>query len=286
MTDHNKNLIIAPTVIVVGQTTFDMQGMDAFIELNGLNTIENYVGSPIQKLRDLEGAHSEQSEAELMAEFAGRFCYRSWGKGRPSDEYLPNVVEMRHGSVLEHVTLNIVIQGVSRSLTHELIRHRAGFAVSQESQRYVDANDVKWIIPPLLLSQCGHNLDHPRIQQFLQRCETMLGYYVAEQRAYREELEAETDLKAKTLIKKRANEAARSMLPNATETRLTWTGNLRALRHFCELRGDEHADLEIRRLAVAMTEMLMDRAPYTFADTETFEGEYGVGITAVGHTKV
>jgi thymidylate synthase (FAD) len=287
MTDLNAILIANPSVHVIAKSEFDTDGLDGWMELNGLETSEFYVGSPIQQIIDDSGRLTEEADqSEQIAEFAGRFCYRSFLKGRPTAEYLANVIEMRHGSVLEHVNYTFAIQGVSRSLTHELLRHRAGFAISQESQRYVDAKDIKFVIPPLLLFQCGGDMNHPRIQLFAERCERSLGDYKAEQAAYVGELEDETNLKAKTVIKKRANEAARSVLPNAAETRLTWTGNLRSLRHVIELRGDEHADLEIRRLAVMLAEIMIDRAPFAFFDVEILDGDFGVGTTRFQATKV
>src|SRR5580704_12547086 len=80
--------------------------------------------------------------AEALAEIAGRVCYMSFGKGRKSNrEYLDNILTSKHGSVL--------ITGVSRALTHELVRHRAGFAYSQLSQRYVDESEARYVVPPL-----------------------------------------------------------------------------------------------------------------------------------------
>lgn len=256
-----------------------------------------YEGSPLENI--VKGGvrvTPEQSDAELMAELAGRFCYNSFMKGRTSQDYLQNVIEMQHGSVLEHVTFNMIIEGVSRSLSHELIRHRAGFSPSQESQRYVDAKDIRFVVPPLLIHQTGGDRNHPRIAAFEDRCERALSAYVDEQAAYMDAFEAEhqastdvpgeMDVKTRTLLKKRANEAARSVLPNAAETRLMWTGNLRSLRHLFELRGETFADLEIRRLACAMADKIIDRAPYTFYDTEIRTGDYGVNTVKVGNHKV
>lgn len=287
-------MITAPKVFIIGSTQFDHEGLEAWVQDRGFRDDERFEGSPLQNI--LNGGvrlTEEQSDAELLSELAGRFCYNSMMKGRSSQEYLKNVIEMQHGSVLEHVTFNMIIEGVSRSLTHELIRHRAGFAPSQESQRYVDAKDINFVVPPLLLFQCNDDLNHPRIIAFMERCERELGFYIEEQQGYMDAFEAEAEglgkeltVKDKTLLKKRANEAARSVLPNAAETRLTWTGNLRALRHLFELRGDTFADLEIRRLACAMADKIIDKAPYTFFDTEIRRGDYGVNTIAVGHHKV
>ena len=87
---------------------------------------------------------------EALAEIAGRICYMSFGKGRKSNrEYLENILASKHGSVLEHAVWCLLITGVSRALTHELVRHRAGFGYSQLSQRYVDESDARYVVPPL-----------------------------------------------------------------------------------------------------------------------------------------
>lgn len=291
MSNMSDLLVIAPSVHVVAKTTFDEAGLDGWVSERGFAESELYADSPIKRIVEGGTAITEaQDESEIVSELGGRFCYDSFLKGRDSADYLRNVIEMAHGSVLEHVNYTFLIEGVSRSLTHELIRHRAGFAVSQESQRYVDAKNIRFVVPPLLLAQCGGDLDHPRIQKFAERCERALGDYMQEQEAYVEafELEAEEtgNVKSKTIIKKRANEAARSMLPNASETKLMWTGNLRSLRHFIELRGDGPADLEIRRLAVAIADKMLDRAPYSMFDVAIREGDFGVEETVVGTHKV
>src|SRR5208337_4279016 len=91
-----------------------------------------------------------QAAGEGLTEIAGRTCYMSFGKGRKSNqEYVENILSSKHGSVLEHAVWCLLITGVSRALTHELVRHRAGFGYSQLSQRYVDESDARYVVPPL-----------------------------------------------------------------------------------------------------------------------------------------
>src|SRR5580700_8144101 len=91
-----------------------------------------------------------RAAAEVLNEVAGRTCYMSFGKGRKSNrEYLDNILTSKHGSVLEHAVWCLLFTGVSRALTHELVRHRAGFGYSQLSQRYVDESDARYVVPPL-----------------------------------------------------------------------------------------------------------------------------------------
>src|SRR5436189_6149316 len=92
----------------------------------------------------------ESTDGERLAEFAGRLCYMSQKNpaNRPTREYLENIKKQGHGSVLEHANYSLLLEGVSRSLTHELVRHRAGFAYSQLSQRYVDESNASFVVPP------------------------------------------------------------------------------------------------------------------------------------------
>src|SRR4051812_24284240 len=94
----------------------------------------------------------ESSDGERLAEFAGRLCYMSQHNpaNRSTREYLENIKKQGHGSVLEHANYSLLLEGVSRSLTHELVRHRAGFSFSQLSQRYVDESDAHFVVPPAI----------------------------------------------------------------------------------------------------------------------------------------
>ena len=95
----------------------------------------------------------DSTDGERLSEFAGRLCYMSQRNpaGRTTREYLENIKKQGHGSVLEHANYSLLLEGVSRSLTHELVRHRAGFAYSQLSQRYVDESDAQFVMPPAMI---------------------------------------------------------------------------------------------------------------------------------------
>src|SRR3712207_4260991 len=95
----------------------------------------------------------ESTDGERLAEFAGRLCYMSQANPakRATRDYLENIKRQGHGSVLEHAAYSILLEGVSRSLTHELVRHRAGFAFSQLSQRYVDESTASFVVPPAVI---------------------------------------------------------------------------------------------------------------------------------------
>jgi thymidylate synthase (FAD) len=197
---------------------------------------------------------------QALAEFAGRACYQSWHKPNPATAtnagYLAHILEVGHFSVLEHGSATFYITGVSRSFTHELIRHRH-FSYSQLSQRYVPERDAAMVEPAVIAE------DPELHKKFVEATEASL-------RAYNELLEGLerrfADVANPTLRRKQARQAARAVLPNATETRIVVTGNYRAWRHFIALRATEHADVEIREIAVECLRQLKRVAPNVFAD--------------------
>ena len=198
-----------------------------------------------------------------LVEFAGRACYQSWSKPNPRTAtnagYIKHIIDVGHFSVLEHASVSFYITGISRSCTHELIRHRH-FSYSQLSQRYVPEGDSQVVVPP------GMD-DDPELRQILAAAADA-------SRATYTELLAKLEAKFATsqpnalLRRKQARQAARAVLPNATETRIVVTGNYRAWRHFIAMRASEHADVEIRRLAIECLRQLVDVAPAVFADFE------------------
>jgi thymidylate synthase (FAD) len=197
---------------------------------------------------------------EALAEFAGRACYQSWSKPNPATAtnagYLRHILDVGHLSVLEHGVVTFYITGISRSLTHELIRHRH-FSYSQLSQRYVPERDAAMVEPDVIAA------DPELHKMFLEATEASV-------RAYTDLLEGLerrfADVENATLRRKQARQAARAVLPNATETRIVVTGNYRAWRHFIAMRASEHADIEIRALAVECLRQLQRVAPNVFAD--------------------
>lgn len=217
--------------------------------------------------------------AEKMVEVAGRVCYMSFAKPRPGGNhaYIEHILEVGHGSVLEHAVFSLLITGVSRALTHELVRHRAGFGYSQLSQRFVDESDCAFVLPPVI----GEDPELKSIwldavksaQESYQKLSDGLAAKMA-------------DIEDRTLRRKRAREAARSVLPNATETKIFVTGNGRALRHFIEMRGDVAADMEIRRLAVAVLKVLQTASPNLFGDYRLVDTPDGVQAVTTDYKKV
>src|SRR5476651_1128620 len=125
-------IIREPTVYVVGRQAVDDAEIDRFLGDHGVAW---------QTDTEIAGEH--------LVETAGRICYMSFAKPRPggNQAYIGHILEVGHGSVLEHAVWNLLFTGVSRSLTHELIRHRAGWGYSQLSQRYVDESVGEYVEP-------------------------------------------------------------------------------------------------------------------------------------------
>jgi thymidylate synthase (FAD) len=185
-------------------------------------------------------------------------------------------VDVGHGSVLEHAVWSFLVTGVSRSFTHELIRHRH-FSYSQLSQRYVDESESPYIEPDVIAND-------PQLHEVW--CEAVNAARSAYDKLAAGLEQRFTDLPDKTLRRKMARQAARSVLPNATETKIFITGNARALRHFIELRGSEHADVEIRKVAVAMLELMRRESPSLFSDYTLQPLADGTSATHTEHPKV
>ncbi|MEU6697458.1 FAD-dependent thymidylate synthase [Pseudonocardia sp. NPDC046786] len=211
---------------------------------------------------------------QALAEFAGRACYQSWSKPNPRTAtnagYIRHILEVGHLSVLEHGSVSFYLTGISRSLTHELIRHRH-FSYSQLSQRYVPERDAAMVEPDVIA-------DDPELHElFLQASANALESY----EKLLEGLEKRfADVPNGTLRRKQARQAARSVLPNATETRIVVTGNYRAWRHFIAMRASEHADVEIRQLAVECLRQLQREVANVFADFEIQKLEDGTEIAS------
>lgn len=206
------------------------------------------------------GWSTEADGGEALLEFAGRACYQSWSKTNPrtadNADYLRHIIDVGHFSVLEHASVSFYITGISRSCSHELIRHRH-FSYSQLSQRYVPDLDARVVVPPGIDTSpdlrarfiAAADASHAAYTDLLARLEA----------AFAEEPNA-------VLRRKQARQAARAVLPNATETRIVVTGNYRAWRHFIAMRASEHADVEIRGLAIECLRQLAAIAPSVFTD--------------------
>ena len=256
-------IIREPTVYLIGSQTTDQAEIDRFLADHDVATWDT----------------DTSVAGEKLAEIAGRVCYMSFAKSRPGGNkaYLERILESAHGSVLEHVVFNFVITGVSRSFTHELVRHRAGFGYSQLSQRYVDESVADFVEPDCIAADPElHEVWRAAVEECRQA-------YVKLVAGLMDHFRNEPD---KTMQRKLARQAARSVLPNATETKVFVTANARAWRHFIEMRASQHAEIEIRRVAVLILERLQEAAPNLFGDYEIARLSDGTRVARTAHSKV
>ncbi len=221
----------------------------------------------------------EASAGERLAEYAGRLCYMSQHNPleRTTAEYLENIKKQGHGSVLEHAVYVLLIEGISRSCSHELVRHRAGFGYSQISQRYVDESHAAFVMPPAMVGD-------PKLEAEWERdvAEAQSAYV----RAVEGLMERYAWVEDKVHRRKIAREAARSVLPNATEVKIVVSGNARAWRTMLELRTSEGAELEIRRMAIACLHLLQREACALFSDFEIYVADDRQESARVAYHKV
>jgi len=207
---------------------------------------------------------TENEGADLLSEFAGRSCYLSWNRPNPKTranvDYMKHILEVGHESVLEHASVTFYIEGVSRALTHELIRHRM-LSFSQASQRFIKSDDAEPVLPPAIDedSKAGRALKNS---------------FIVARSAYRYIADA-LEQDSPELNRKQVREAARAVLPNSTATAIVVTGNHRAWRDVIKKRWHVAADAEIRELAGELLNQLREVAPNTYQDIPTEPYTYG-----------
>jgi thymidylate synthase (FAD) len=215
-----------------------------------------------------------------LCKTAGQVCYASFGPKRTYNadaaRYFHNIVESGHGSVLEHANYSFLFYGISRSVTHELVRHRAGVGVSQISQRYVSGRVLRFVERPEYQDNPElHSAFERRIDAAAKEYNNIAERLLAQQKAGAGILSAE----ARTDLRKKVQQAARSVLPNETEAPIVVTANARAWRHILEMRANPHAEIEIRALAFRAYLCLAAADPILFGDyriTPLPDGTYGV----------
>lgn len=188
-----------------------------------------------------------------VVEVAGRGCYEAYSRKNPNTDshegYVRSMLEQKHYSVLEHVSISFHISGISRSVSHELVRHRL-FSFSQQSQRYCAVTaPYKVSLHPTLLE--NHTED--------ELLDKLLPNFELAEKTYKE-------FREKGLGKKQASEAAREFLPNAAQTHLVMTGNLRNWIEFVSKRDHPAADAAIRQVAQAIYTELKVVYPEAFSE--------------------
>lgn len=185
---------------------------------------------------------------ERLVEESGRTAYLSFEKQKNGSEkkFIKMLIKSGHLSVLEHASATFRIKGGSRAFTHQLVRHRL-CSYTQQSQRYVDEHEFSFIEPEAIIN---NKEAHSLFIDFVNRAKEVYAKL------------SELGIK---------NEDARFVLPNAVESEVVVTANLREWRHIVELRGNPDAQWEIRKIAIEILKILKKHAPTVFEDFEIDE---------------
>jgi thymidylate synthase (FAD) len=257
---------VKPKVFLVGETRVNDDQLQAYLE---------HVGAPNWKT-------DAPSDGEKLCEVMGRLCYRSFEPGlnpnvtrvrEGNAKYLGNIINVGHGSVLEHAMLNFIFADVSRVVTHELVRHRAGTAISQESLRFVRLDSLSAYVPMHIQeNERGMEIFAKTLEQ-LEAVQTSLAEIY------------DIDNEAKFDVKKKLTSAFRRVAPIGLATTIGWSCNFRTLRHVIEHRTDPHAEEEIRFLFAEVYKIVNERYPNVFADYQVEEID-GLPWVSTGHRKV
>lgn len=256
-----------------------------------------FLGHPDYKIPE------DGSDAVKIGAFAAKGCYDSFGEnGRANVKNQEAILEHAHGSVLEHVNFTLFLEGITRGLSLESNRHRP-LAVSQRSTRYTAEEDCAVVLEPFyasLFEKYKMFIQDPTVDDItlidnfsldeLNLVEGHLNVMAQSVATYAKDVEILMQMNPLKLtgfdLRKWARGKARNILPHALETKITYTGNVRAWRWFIESRSDKHAEPEIRRLAVEIHRVLNEECPTYFGDFEVSEIYDGIPVLTPKHRKV
>jgi len=244
--------VTEPRVSIVAQTYFD--------PFKGLSDLAELFGGVSPGISDYEEGWSEP---EALTQFAGQLCYLSFGDKRTplaaNQQYIERIFKAGHGSVLEHSSYSVLMLGIDRACTHELVRHRAGTAFSQVSQRYVDDTHLRFVLP------WEYKPSNRLTALFERDIDRALESYREKSEGLREVMPKRED-ESNTDYRKRIQSCSRETLPNCTEAPIIVTANTRAWRHIISMRTSPHADVRIRVPMIAVLKQLRTASPNHFGD--------------------
>lgn len=248
---------VQPSVRLIGRPSIDLGEIADYLdEVGGGSWIERIYGPGM----GIEGP----PDGEGLVEFAGRLCYRSWEPGlnanvtrirEDSATYLNNVLESGHGSVTEHAFYIFVFHNVSRVFTHELVRHRAGVSISQESMRFVRLTDIPMWHPEWALAD----------PELMDRNRKLLAAMEEHQQWMADHFELD-DPAVPFSTKKAKTSYMRRYAPDGVATSIVWGANIRTLRHVISMRTDSGAEEEIRLIFDDVAKHMQREAPNLFGD--------------------
>jgi thymidylate synthase (FAD) len=258
--------LVEPKVFLVGETRIMDEGLSAYLEHLGVPDWET----------------DAPSDCERLCEVMGRLCYRSFEPGmnpnvtrvrKGSQPYLANILKVGHGSVIEHANLNFIFADVSRVFTHELVRHRAGAAMSQESLRFVRLDSLSAYVPSHIKeSEEGMEVFSKTLEELEQVQLKLAELY-------------EIDDEKKFAIKKKLTSAFRRIAPIGVATTIGWSCNFRTLRHVIEMRTAPEAEEELRLVFGQVYDIVKERYPNLMGDYEVEEVD-GLPWVRSEHRKV
>ncbi len=262
---------VEPEIFLVSRPQLDYEAIARYLrEVGGVSWLERLDRGDLDGDRGGRGEHG--NDPQNLAEFAGKLCYRSWEPGlnpnvrkvrNDQAKYLENILSSAHGSVLEHVSFTFVLHNCSRVLTHELVRHRPGTAISQESLRFVRLADIPFWFPewarqdPELMKRAAAVLE--QLEEFQ--------HWMANHFGLDDEGVPFHEKKHKTSFMRR-------FAPDGVATGLLWTANIRTLRHTIEARTDPGAEEEIRLVFGMIGELMRVEAPALFGDYVVEDGTW------------
>lgn len=254
---------VSPSVHLIGRPSMDAEAItDYLTEVDGMEWWD--------RVDPLMYVGAEMSEGEGLVEFAARLCYRSWKPGlnanvtkvrEDSKEYFGNILDSGHGSVLEHGFYVFVFHNVSRVFTHELVRHRVGVSISQESMRFVRLTDIPFWQPDWAQQD----------PELMERANKLLGdmeefqVWMADHFGLDDEGVPFAEKKAKTSYMRR-------YAPDGVATSIVWGANYRTLRHVIEMRTSPAAEEEIVKVFDEVANIMMEEAPNIMQDLQ-YEGD-------------
>lgn len=264
--------LVEPKVFLIGETRLISEGLEAFL---------GHLGVSGWKSNDWTS--DSPTDIEKLIEVSGRLCYRSFGTGlnpnltrvRPENkEYLLNLMRTKHGSVLEHGFVNFIFADVSRVFTHELVRHRVGTSISQESLRFVRLNNLRVWVPRAIRENAE------AMQIFMQNVKS------GEELQLKLAQVLDVDGQPNFHKKKYLTSAMRRLAPDGMATNISWGANIRTLRHLIQLRTDPGAEEEIRLVFGQVAEIVIARYPNLFGDFTKSVGDDGVANYTTAYEKV
>ncbi|MCC5574511.1 FAD-dependent thymidylate synthase [Microtetraspora sp. AC03309] len=250
---------VEPEVFLVARPELDYDELARYLEdVGGLSWLERL--------------DRDQLDAQNLAEFAGRLCYRSFEPGlnpnvtrirTEQDAYLRNILASAHGSVLEHISFSFVLHNVSRVFTHELVRHRPGVAISQESLRFVRLDELPFWFPDWAREDAELMKRATAVLDQLEEFQT----WMADHFGLDEEGVPFAEKKHRTSFMRR-------FAPEGVATGLVWTANVRTLRNTIEARTAQGAEEEIRLVFGRIGELMKEEAPALFGDYVIKDGAW------------